>query len=587
MPISSVHQFLTGSTDKVSRKTTLFWWNLTAIFVIVFGWLVLKEALSAEYVVQDDARQHVFWMQRFLDPQLFPNDLIADYFQSVAPAGYTAFYWIFAKLGINPIFLHKLLPPILGAIASFYCFLLTLELFPVPLAGFLSVSLLNHYLWMRDDLISATPAAFVYPLFLGFLYALFRRQLIFTCVTLSLLGLFYPQCVLIAGGILCLQIVCFSPRGVSVNSHKPTYRVAAIGLAVTSIVILLYALKSNDYGPVISATEAKEFPEFWTGGKSEFFTHNREEFWFTGQRTGIVPRFGTILPIVAGGFLPLFLLLDAIDRGLRSQGDRWFPSLQKLQERGLFLLQIIISSLVLFFLSHALLFRLHLPSRYTEHTLRMVTAIAAGIAMTVLIDAAFSWAKKLRRTPIQILPLTLAAVLIGLVVLEPTWLKRFPRTEYVIGKFPELYQFFAQQPKDILIASVADEVNNIPSFSARSILIGGEGYAVPYHKGYFMPIRERSLNTISATYTPDRDRLREFIQTYQIDFWLLEEGTFTPPYIDRDPWMMQYDIAKEAIAQLQQGIVPALAPIGDRCKVFETGRFAVLEASCLVEQLQD
>jgi len=53
-------------------------------------------------MVQDDARQHVFWMQRFLDPALFPRDLIADYFQSVAPAGYTAIYQMMAGVGINP-----------------------------------------------------------------------------------------------------------------------------------------------------------------------------------------------------------------------------------------------------------------------------------------------------------------------------------------------------------------------------------------------------------------------------------------------------------------------------------------------------
>lgn len=62
-----------------------FWFSLSLTFSAIYSILGLREAFSSEYVVQDDARQHVFWMLRFLDPELFPQDLIANYFQSVAP----------------------------------------------------------------------------------------------------------------------------------------------------------------------------------------------------------------------------------------------------------------------------------------------------------------------------------------------------------------------------------------------------------------------------------------------------------------------------------------------------------------------
>ena len=67
-------------------------WNLSLSISLGFAvfccYLALREGFSSQWVVQDDARQHVFWMLRYLDPQLFPDDLIADYFQSVAPVGY-------------------------------------------------------------------------------------------------------------------------------------------------------------------------------------------------------------------------------------------------------------------------------------------------------------------------------------------------------------------------------------------------------------------------------------------------------------------------------------------------------------------
>ncbi|MEB3885120.1 hypothetical protein [Lyngbya sp. CCY1209] len=65
--------------------TLLLWLGLSLVFATIYGGLAIAEAFSQDYVIQDDARQHVFWMRRFLDPDLFPNDAIADYFQSVAP----------------------------------------------------------------------------------------------------------------------------------------------------------------------------------------------------------------------------------------------------------------------------------------------------------------------------------------------------------------------------------------------------------------------------------------------------------------------------------------------------------------------
>jgi hypothetical protein len=106
----------------------IFWFSLSLIITAIYSGFALREAFSHPYIVQDDARQHVFWMQRFIDGELFPYDLIADYFQSVAPVGYTTIYRIAAAVGIHPFLFNKLLPPILGAIATGYCFGISLQL---------------------------------------------------------------------------------------------------------------------------------------------------------------------------------------------------------------------------------------------------------------------------------------------------------------------------------------------------------------------------------------------------------------------------------------------------------------------------
>ena len=145
-------------------------------------------------------------MRRFLDPELFPDDLIADYFQSVAPWGYKTFYWLFSQIGIDPIFLNKLLPLGLSLATAAYCFGLCIEILPIPFAGFISSVLLNQNLWFQDDIVSGTPRAFLYPLFLAVLYYLLRKSLLPFLVAIALLGLFYPQYVILTALILIIRL---------------------------------------------------------------------------------------------------------------------------------------------------------------------------------------------------------------------------------------------------------------------------------------------------------------------------------------------------------------------------------------------
>ena len=146
---------------RTSKSQIIFWFSLSLAFAIIYSLLEAQQAFSSQYVVQDDARVYVSWMQRFLDPELFPNDLIADYFESVAQPGYKAVYQLGAAIGIDPMVFCKLLPMVLGLITTGYCFGVCLQLLPVPAAGFVSTLLLNQSLWFKDDLVSGTARAFM------------------------------------------------------------------------------------------------------------------------------------------------------------------------------------------------------------------------------------------------------------------------------------------------------------------------------------------------------------------------------------------------------------------------------------------
>lgn len=582
MLISRLHKFLIPNHGG-GRSHRAFWFSLSVTFSVLFAWLALKQAFSGEYVVQDDARQHVFWMQRFTDPDLFPQDLIADYFQSVAPAGYTAVYQVGAALGIPPLVFNKLLPLGLGLIVTGYSFGIALEILPIPLAGFITSLVLNQSLWMKDDLVSATPRAFLYPLFLAFLYYLLRRDakhfwwgsLLPCLASIALLGLFYPQYVFVAVVVLGLRLLRWQGGRLHRSDDRRDSLFCALGLGTAFLVLLPFALNTSEFGPAVTAAEARTMPEFLRRGRSSFFVEDPLDYWLFGRRSGFLPR--SLFTPVTGCFgllLPLVLRFSAR-----------FPLVSRLRGTGI-LLQIPLAALILFLAAHGLLFRLHLPSRYTGHSLRIAITLAAGITLTVLLDGLLRWAiAEARSLPKTILPLGLAGLLGIAVVGYPLFVSVFPLTAYERGTMPELYQFFSRQPRDSLIASLMDEAGNLPTFSGRSVLIAKE-YAIPYQVGYYRQFRQRTQDLIRAQYSPDPAVVKQFVDHYGVDFWMVDRRAFSPDYLARSRWLRQYNpVTDEALANLTSGKVPLVAKQmnNPRCQRFATPALVVLESQCILK----
>ena len=574
MPIVQLHKFLTTTVDRKSRSRTIFWLILSLTFAAVYGILGMKQVFSAEYMVQDDARQHVFWMMRFIDPELFPNDFIANYFQSIAPAGYSTLYKLAATISIYPIVFHKILPLFLALIATYYCFSIALEMLPVPMTGFIASLLLNQHMWMTDDLASGTPRAFTYPIFLAFLYYLLRRSLLPCLVAIALIGLSYPPYALVAAGILVLRLLGWENGRLCLSRDRTNYLFCSTGLGVIFAVMLPYALDKSEFGPTYTATEAKKMPEFAEDGRNAFFRANPKEYWLTGRGSGIFPK-SLFTPVThcVGLLFPLMLFWRSA-----------FPLANQIQSKIWLLLQLMLSSLAMFFAAHATIFKLYQPGRYTAYSLRFIVVFLSAIVLTLIIDGVGHWASqtetkfKLKNLVALITTATIAVA----VILYPCFVADFPSVGYVQGEMPELYKFFQQQPKDILIASIAPEADNIPTFSQRSVLVAKE-YAVPYQKGYFSRYLQRVNDIIRAQYTPDRAILQNFINKYGINFWMLDRNALTLQYVEDYGWIDDFDATPEAMLSLKQGKIPALAPAMTSCAVFQNEIVVVLDASCIVK----
>jgi hypothetical protein len=240
----------------------------------------------------------------------------------------------------------------------------------------------------------------------------------------------------------------------------------------------------------------------------------------------------------------------------------------------------------MFFAAHLLLFKLYLPSRYTQYTVQILTAFAGALVVTLVVDQVLAWAE---RKPVPLRRgLAIAVVLLwGVIVLFSPKLYLFPKTSYVKGTVSSLYEFFARQPKDTLVASLAKEVDNIPSFSQRSILVGRE-YALPYQQGYYKPIHQRITDLIAAQYSLQASDIRNFVRKYGIDFWMIDRRYLSTIEVDEygqipiGDWLKQFKPEiTHVIERMQQKQTFAIEKFIRKCTVAKEDDLVVLEGKCI------
>jgi hypothetical protein len=555
-----------------AKKSRDFWLLLSCLLPLYYGIISLINAFSHPYLIQDDARQHIFWMHRFVDPTLFPNDIIADYFQTINPIGYGAFYHFIAQLGIEPLLLAKLVPIALGFITSIYCFGVVMQLFPVPFAAFLTTVILNQGLWMRDEIITGTSRAFLYPLFLAFIYYLLKKSFIPCMISVALQAVFYPPLALVEAGTLLMRLVQWQGWKPKLSRERSRYTFGIIGAGLAIVLILSFFPRLGTFAPMITAAQMQAMPEFGAGGRLGYFNQDFWQTWISGD-SAILPRF--VPPIILLSILfPIFRLGSSLAHLIS-------PKITLLRD-------LLYASLVLFLLAHILLPRLYFPSRFTGHSFWFVMVILSGIGITLGLEKLRVWVVqqgvndgKVKAT----IALTTIFILANLFlpIVPSIFLKG---QSQIIGGAPKIYQFFAQQPKDILIASLAEEVDNIPAFSKRSILVSKE-YALPFHLGYYNQIRQRAIDLINAQYSPSLPVLQDFIRKYKIDFFLVDRNAFKPEAILKNPglrnWLMQFQPAtNEAIARLQRKEEMAIASLIKPCGVLKANNLSVLKAECIL-----
>jgi hypothetical protein len=499
--------------------------------------------LAAPRVIDDDARQHVYWTYRFQDPDLFPNDLLTDFISSyqVAPPGYQMLYAIGARL-MDPLLFSQLLSLGLLMVSVWLLWCIGQQMGGAYANTFAAGLLLLYVLYSSSG---GLPKSFGFPLLLSGVLLALRRAfggLAGLCVVQSLL---YPPMLLNTGALAAVTWL----RAWRYSTGKAIWwslGMLGVGVGVAALVLgnVYGTTATAPFGPMVTRSLAAAMPEFAAQGRTAFYG---ETWWQTllNDRGGI-----------GAARLYGFIIILGIMEMVRWPARFVVPAV---------VTDLVWTSLILFGLAHAVLFKLHLPSRYVLYTLptAAIVLIAANGAGTCRL-LQLRWpllGHTLRRLRFQRRVWWASAVVLVLafmyvqnryiVVIDPLTIRIDRQALHV-------YRHLQTLPKDVVIAGHPWEMDNIPLFAHRKVLVNQE-LSLPYFTGYYAEVRQRLLDSLIAYYAADAQQVQQFVQRYGVDYILLNTQHFTPEFLQE---RIYYEPFKSLV----------------RARLTASPRFALLEA---------
>ncbi|MEL7315885.1 MAG: hypothetical protein AAFN08_13215 [Cyanobacteria bacterium J06559_3] len=582
-------------------------WSLVLVVTAVLAWQAWAAVKAVDYRIQDDARQHIFWMLRYVDPELFPNDPIADYFQAMAPWLYRSLYaagW--QVLGIKPQDLALGLSPLLGLIAVVYAAAIGRHLSPLPWVSGLAGILCAQTLWMEDDLVSATPRAFATPLLLVFLYYALRCNPWGAGLSIFMQAGLYPPAALMSWVTASLRL-----------SDRRNWVVWLASTVALSVGLLPLLLRPDPFGPMITEKAARSMLEFQaigdTYGRAFFFHNNPLIFWGVSPRSGFL-FWGLMAPlnIAVLGWLWLWRKPTSISASLSKttytsqdqepllgeESSRSPADIDKspfvrspLHPDSEILWQFAVAIVLLYGVAHLALFKLHFPARYPYHGFRTVLPIAAAIALV----EGMRW--QIRRWqaypdwPHRLASWALVGLQLVLFLLPFYPELSIANQLYTTGRADELYEFLQATPRNTLVATLDKEGNNLPMFTERSLLVGGE-YTLPYHPNYYAMLRQRACDLLAAYVATNPEPLLQLLDRYPITHLLIHKNSFTPKYLYTRTWLYPFQpdfdqAIKQLETQAELDEEPLLKQLLPTCTVLKIRKLSLAEADCIRDRLKD
>jgi hypothetical protein len=131
------------------------------------------------------------------------------------------------------------------------------------------------------------------------------------------------------------------------------------------------------------------------------------------------------------------------------------------------------------------------------------------------------------------------------------------------------------------VAGTTQDTDAVPAFARRSVLTSRE-FMNPYHLGFYLPLRERTMDLVDAYYARSRAELADFVERYGVDFLVLNQSAYSRETA-LDPWSKLFEPFSSRIERkFRNGERFWVRDAARSCEVVEDGRVTLVPTACLL-----
>jgi hypothetical protein len=471
------------------------------------------QAFTNPYVINDDVRQQVFWMQQWSDPELYQSDWISDYARHYVPWGVQGIYWLASRI-IDPIYFSKVL-------TGFIFIFLSLSFFKVGkvIGGRQLAWIAVGVSWLMpiflDNLSGGLSRSFASPLLIVFLLNWLNRNTWGVGAVLILQALLIPYIFILCGLAACLGWTLWRTRLGETPPFLARFpHFACLALGAVLVLLMNHSINQAGYGPLVTYGEMLGHPEFTEAGRYEILPVPSLLWEACAVPIGYMGLFLECgIPVGATSFFAILAI--CFMGGLRRE---WKPLTRRLQP----FLCVGLASLLLYLAARIVLLKLFIPARYISYTVNIFFCLIAALCFQGLLgNRSFS-------------KLTIAIAITLMAILGGLRLQGVGIFDYSEDK--DLYNYIlANTPKDAVIAGHPNLMDNVITFGRRKVFASYE-LAHPWCKGYWQRLRPRLEALFEAYYAEDADCVVRFSQKHNVDFLVVDDRHFAPDFLRAQPF---------------------------------------------------
>ena len=473
------------------------------------------DIFSNHYLINDDVRQQLFWMERWQDPELFQNDFLANYSEAYVPVGVRTIYR-FASLWFDPLLFSKILTAILFVVTAALRFVWG-RLFGDNLTALIVVVVYFLFIGFQAQMAGGLYRGFVFPLLIAYLYFISGGDIFKGGVVVLVQSFFNPYVFLLC---LLTQVLFVSleiaPR-VFPKTFATTEPISDLGkfirrLLVLNIPVIIGVVFTvfnilwyqSNLGHLISSSEMV--------GKSEYTEFGRYQLYPTPSFFYELIRpweFNLSFPYwgpIAGWIMALAAIGIFVYAGLNYQ-----PVVKWKGLRGLIL--IIPVSLLLYVVARLFLVKLFVPRRYLFYTLNIIYCIGFAVAIRIILEKI-----ELSRTK-------MCLILLALLVFASFKGRHIELFDYSHGQ--SLYKFLQTTPKNTLIAGWPELMDNVMTFGNRRAFVTYE-LSHTWVEPYWSEVKKRTFDLFKVYYSSSPDEIKAFCKSRGIEYFIVREEDFSP-----------------------------------------------------------